>query len=164
MTHSSITAEWQLPDENATDQFAKQLTQAMPRLAAPLIVYLSGDLGTGKTTITRGVLRALGEAGPVRSPTYGLQSEYFTARGRVVHMDLYRLNAPEELQALAIADQLPDSQLWLIEWPERDSDRYLPPADLHLEIAVAGSGRRVSLQARSAAGASWIQKLSRDSA
>jgi tRNA threonylcarbamoyladenosine biosynthesis protein TsaE len=163
MTHSSTTVEWTLPDENATEQFAKHLAQAMPTLAIPLIVYLSGDLGTGKTTITRGVLRALGEAGQVRSPTYGLQSEYFTAGGRVVHMDLYRLNVPEELQALAIADQLPDSQLWLIEWPERGTDRYLPPADLQLDITVEGSGRAVLLQARSAAGTLWIQQLSRDS-
>jgi tRNA threonylcarbamoyladenosine biosynthesis protein TsaE len=126
------------------------------------VLYLRGDLGAGKTTFARGMLRQLGEAGPVRSPTYGLLTEYPVAGGVVVHMDLYRLRQPEELQALALADLLPGSRLWLVEWPER-AGHGLPQADAQVQLEVRGSGRRAQLQAFSDRGRSWQQILCADS-
>jgi tRNA threonylcarbamoyladenosine biosynthesis protein TsaE len=154
--------ELQLEDEAATLRQAACLARVLPRDAAPLVLYLRGDLGTGKTTLARGLLHAMGEAGPVRSPTYGLIAEYDTPAGRVLHLDLYRLRGPEELAALGLADCLADSRLWLIEWPDRAQGRGLPPADGEISLEVAGPGRRIRLEARSARGAAWLAALGRE--
>jgi tRNA threonylcarbamoyladenosine biosynthesis protein TsaE len=162
MTHAPLLARWELANEAATEGLAARVATTMPQQPEPLILYLRGALGSGKTTFTRGMLRKLGEAGPVRSPTYGLQTEYHLSCGRVIHMDLYRLNQPEDLLALALPDLLPDSRLWLIEWPERSADSYLPRADLQVEIEVLNAGREVVLRGASAVGNEWIQNLFRD--
>ncbi len=117
-----------LAEESATLQFAARMATRLPA-QPPFVLYLQGDLGTGKTTLTRGMLRALGEQGAVRSPTYGLIAEYETPRGRVLHLDLYRLRSAAELAALGLADYLADSLLWLIEWPEQAQGGRLPTAD-----------------------------------
>jgi tRNA threonylcarbamoyladenosine biosynthesis protein TsaE len=129
----------------------------------PFVVYLQGDLGAGKTTLARGILRALGETGVVRSPTYGLVAEYETPRGRVVHLDLYRLRSPEELVALGLADYLAGSLMWLIEWPEQCRGAQLPQADARVSIEVEGAGRRVEVEQGSDAGQRWLACLSPDS-
>jgi tRNA threonylcarbamoyl adenosine modification protein YjeE len=151
-----------LPDEDATLHLAGQMAKAMPMGGPPFVLHLHGDLGTGKTTLTRGALRALGEQGAVRSPTYGLIAEYATPRGRVLHLDLYRLRSAGELQALGLADYLADSQLWLIEWPERAEGERLPAADARIYLDVEATGRRARIEACSAPGRLWLARLNPD--
>jgi tRNA threonylcarbamoyladenosine biosynthesis protein TsaE len=148
-----------LPDEAATLAYAAQLAGALPVAQTPLVVYLHGDLGAGKTTLARGLLRAMGEEGAVRSPTYGLLAEYTPPAGRVLHLDLYRLRAAGELTTLGLADYLPGSRLWLIEWPERSMGRGLPPADAEVYLELAGNGRDVRLVPRSPLGERWVAGL-----
>jgi tRNA threonylcarbamoyladenosine biosynthesis protein TsaE len=149
-----------LPDEAATAELARQMAQALPfpKRDEPLIVYLEGELGTGKTSLARGMLRALGEQGPVRSPTYGLLSQYTLSAGQVMHLDLYRLRGPEELEALALRDMLAGSRLWLIEWPDRGAGA-LPPPDLTVGLQVEGRGRLARLQSSTATGNQWLGAL-----
>jgi tRNA threonylcarbamoyladenosine biosynthesis protein TsaE len=148
-----------LPDEAATLAHAARLAAALPEAEVPLVVYLHGDLGAGKTTLARGLLRALGEGGAVRSPTYGLVAEYSPSAGRVLHLDLYRLRGPGELAALGLADYLPGSRLWLIEWPERAMGEGLPPADAEVYLDLAGIGRSIRLEPRSPLGRRWVAEV-----
>jgi tRNA threonylcarbamoyladenosine biosynthesis protein TsaE len=147
-----------LADESATLAYASRLAQALPA-EGPLVAYLHGDLGAGKTTLARGLLRAMGETGLVRSPTYGLLAEYTPPAGRVLHLDLYRLRSPEELAALGLADYLPESRLWLIEWPERGMGQGLPAADAEVFLDLAGTGRSIQVLPRSARGEQWTARI-----
>ena len=146
-----------LPDEAALERLAGAAAISMP--ASPLVVYLEGDLGTGKTTFARALLRSLGEPGPVRSPTYGLMAEYTTPAGRVLHLDLYRNQDPAELSQLGLADYVAGSRLWLIEWPERAAGR-LPASDIRLRLEVDGPGRSVEIRPTSPAGRQWAEAIS----
>ena len=134
------------------------------RLARSLsagIVYLQGELGTGKTTLVRGLLRGLGHTGKVRSPTYTLVEPYRFGDRAVYHLDLYRLASPEELEWLGLRDMLAEHALLLVEWPERGSG-ILPAADLTIAIAYAGEGRRVTLEAATAAGRQLLSQVEVD--
>lgn len=111
-------------------------------IGPPAVVALEGPLGAGKTTLVRGWLRALGHAGPVRSPTYTLLETYVLAGVRVHHLDLYRLADPEELEFIGVRDLAGEDALWLIEWPQHGGDR-LPPVDHRIRIDYDGAGRRV---------------------
>ena len=125
---------------------------------APLVVYLHGELGSGKTTLARGVLRGLGVEGNVRSPTYTLL-EYYEPQGhRVLHLDLYRLGEAADLAPLGLRDELIPGALLLIEWPERAEDR-LPPPDLKVRLLGAAQGRVARLSSLTPAGASWLERL-----
>jgi len=143
-----------LPDAEATEALGARLAQSI----SPGIVYLQGDLGAGKTTLTRGLLRALGHQGRVRSPTYTLVEPYRFARSVVYHLDLYRLADPEELEWLGLRDMLDEHALLLVEWPERGIG-VLPAADLVIRLEYSGSGRRVTLDAASAAGEQLLEKI-----
>jgi tRNA threonylcarbamoyladenosine biosynthesis protein TsaE len=114
-------------------------------------VYLQGELGAGKTTLARGILRGLGYQDKVRSPTYSLVEPYHVEQGAVYHLDLYRLTDPEELEWLGLRDMLSGSSLLLVEWPQRGVGQ-LPAADLEVKIDTAGSGRIVHMVAGSARG------------
>jgi len=151
-----------LADEMATLTLAGRMADCLPA-AHSFVIYLQGDLGTGKTTLTRGVLRAMGEQGAVRSPTYGLIAEYDTPRGRVLHLDLYRLRQPEELAALGLADYLAGTCLWLIEWPEQAQGARLPAADVIVSIEVEQAGRRLQIAPASDTGHRWVGCLGPDS-
>ena len=126
--------------------------------SAPVVLYLSGDLGAGKTTFARGFLAGLGVPGPVRSPTYTLLELYAAGALTVVHLDLYRLNHAGELEALGLREWARAEHLWLIEWPERGAGR-LPPADLTLAFSVGARGHDIKVSADSALGESWLSVL-----
>lgn len=127
-------------------------TSAEPRgRAIRGLVYLEGQLGAGKTTLARGLILGLGFAGPVKSPTYTLVEPYVRGPLAVYHFDLYRLGDPEELEYLGARDYFAGEALCLVEWPERAAG-WLPPADLHLRLSVAGEGRRVEATPRTPLG------------
>lgn len=116
------------------------------------VIYLEGPLGAGKTTLARGLLRALGVRGTIRSPTYTLLEPYEAEGRALVHLDLYRLDGPRELEPLGLRDYPPERTWWLVEWPERGGDR-LPPPDLRVVLAHEGATRRAHLEGPLAAAA-----------
>ncbi|HAJ92602.1 MAG TPA: tRNA (adenosine(37)-N6)-threonylcarbamoyltransferase complex ATPase subunit type 1 TsaE [Gammaproteobacteria bacterium] len=143
-----------LADAQATELLGEQLAPAI----TPGIIYMRGDLGAGKTTLARGLLRGLGHTGKVRSPTYTLVEPYALAPCRVYHLDLYRLADAEELEWLGLRDMLADAALLLVEWPERGSG-YLPAADLTIDLGFSGGGRVASMVAATPAGQRWLDQL-----
>jgi tRNA threonylcarbamoyladenosine biosynthesis protein TsaE len=125
------------------------------------VVYLDGELGAGKTTLCRGVLRAKGHCGAVKSPTYTLVEPYTAPSGVVYHFDLYRLVDPAELENMGIRDYFIDEGLCLIEWPERGVG-LLPAPDIRILIrglGISGEGRRVTLQADTPRGRAMMTDL-----
>ena len=137
---------WQLslwlPNDEATQACGRALAQWLP---ANALVYLRGGLGAGKTTLSRGILRALGHLGPVKSPTYTLLEPYETGLAvPVYHFDLYRIADGGELEFIGIDEIMDSPGLKLVEWPERGGDR-LPAPDWTVELLVEGSGRRVHI-------------------
>lgn len=152
--------EWQRPlvDAEATAALGAALWRALPEDAT---VFLRGDLGAGKTTLVRGLLRAAGHSGAVRSPTYTLIEPYELGRRRVFHLDLYRLADPEELEYVGLRDLLGDRQLILVEWPER-GEGMLPAADLNLHLEYRQQGRLALLHAGSAAGQAALMRLAQE--
>ena len=137
-----------LPEEAATLAMGAALGKG---IAAGAVLYLRGELGAGKTTLCRGLLRALGHAGNVKSPTYTLVVPYQLEGRHVHHFDLYRLSDPEELEYLGIRDYVQTGAVLLIEWPERGCG-HLPAADLEIELSLHDGGRRASIRALTATG------------
>lgn len=124
----------ELADEAATIDYGKQLSkQLIEKLPEGGIVFLHGDLGAGKTTLTRGIIRALGFDGPVKSPTYTLVERYPTKPLQTCHFDLYRISHPEELEFIGARDDLVEGSLCLIEWPERAED-WLKKPDVEIYL------------------------------
>ncbi|MBA6411626.1 tRNA (adenosine(37)-N6)-threonylcarbamoyltransferase complex ATPase subunit type 1 TsaE [Parahaliea sp. F7430] len=157
---SGQAAEWvvEAPEETAmTDLGAGLAAVCCPGL----VIYLEGELGMGKTTFSRGLIRAMGHEGAVKSPTYTLVEPYALAGVEVYHFDLYRLGDPEELEFMGVRDYFRPDSICLIEWPVRGRG-ILPPADIGITIAPAGSGRRLHIQASTELGGSvlarWRQK------
>lgn len=142
-------AESLLADAAATEAFGARLAACCRR--GGLLVFLCGELGAGKTTLVRGLLRALGYKGTVKSPTYTLVESYRLPALVVHHLDLYRLASADELEWLGLRDLLVEDAACLIEWPERGAG-VLPPADLELTLSYQGTGRRVIVRALSEAG------------
>jgi tRNA threonylcarbamoyladenosine biosynthesis protein TsaE len=132
------------------------------RLAAacdgPVLIFLEGDLGAGKTTLTRGFLRGLGHQGAVKSPTYTLIEPYRIGQRRVYHLDLYRVADPGELEYLGLRELLEEDAVLLIEWAER-GEGWLPQPDLRIRIRHAGGGRALHLSAATATGQRIISML-----
>jgi tRNA threonylcarbamoyladenosine biosynthesis protein TsaE len=122
------------------------------------VIYLHGDLGAGKTTLSRGIIRGLGHVGAVKSPTFTLVEPYELGAVRAFHFDLYRLVDPEELEFLGIRDYFEGDTLCLVEWPERGAG-VLPKADLDITISSHGAGRALLMQAQGARGNTWCAAL-----
>ena len=141
-----------LADEEATLGLGEALSQAAH---APLLLFLEGDLGAGKTTFSRGFLRGLGHQGSVKSPTYTIVEPYALQDVSVYHFDLYRLGDPEELEYLGLRDYLTDGAVLLVEWPERGR-AYLPQPDLQVILTPEDDGRLAQLIAFSTQGLSLI--------
>ena len=144
---------FELVDASATERLGRVLAETRP---ASAVVYLHGDLGAGKSTLARALLRALGVQGTIRSPTYTLVERYPVAGGEAWHLDLYRIGDAGELDFLGLDEA--GACLWLVEWPERGRGG-LPAADLHIELAVSGQGRRAQLRAETAEGQAWLSRL-----
>ena len=140
-----------LADAAATEALAARLAAHLPTRA---VVHLHGDLGAGKSTFARAMLRALGVAGTIRSPTYTLVEPYaLPGGGQALHLDLYRIGDPGELEFLGLDEDA--ARLWLVEWPERGAGA-LPAPDLQVQLAVAGEGRLARIASGSPAGQGWI--------
>ena len=152
MGESNLTAE--LDSETKFNELAAQFARTVAAARAwPLVIGLRGDLGSGKTTWVRAMLRGLGYAGRVPSPTYTLLEQYTCGELSVVHLDLYRLRSGEELENLGLRDWLAEPQRWIaVEWPERAPD-LAERCDLALEFAIPRSGgRQVTVTGRSGLG------------
>ncbi|MDX2425676.1 MAG: tRNA (adenosine(37)-N6)-threonylcarbamoyltransferase complex ATPase subunit type 1 TsaE [Cycloclasticus sp.] len=112
------------------------------QLKPGMVVFLVGNLGAGKTTLVRGILRGLGHSGAVKSPTYNIVEPYSINEQSVFHFDLYRLMDVEELEYMGIRDYLTDDSICFIEWPEK-GDGLLPKPDIQIEIKINGSEREL---------------------
>ncbi|MFW5451863.1 MAG: tRNA (adenosine(37)-N6)-threonylcarbamoyltransferase complex ATPase subunit type 1 TsaE [Methylophagaceae bacterium] len=138
-----------LADELATLDLGKQLAQLCPD--QQFTIHLEGDLGAGKTTLSRALIQQLGHTGKVKSPTYTLVERYDLTDKLVFHFDLYRLSDPEELDFLGLDDYLGQNALCLIEWAKQGGS-YLPDPDLTLTLCYQDQGRRATFSAHSTAG------------
>ena len=142
-----------LPDTDATEALGQALARTRPAVA---VVHLRGDLGAGKSTLARALLRALGVAGAIRSPTYTLVERYPVEGGEAWHLDLYRIGDAGELEFLGLDEGA--AVLWLVEWPERGGAA-LPRADLQVDLSVEGNGRAARLMAASPHGQQWLERV-----
>ena len=152
-----------LADEAATEKLGRSLAKVCP---SQCLIFLRGDLGAGKTTLSRGFLRGLGYAGRVKSPTYTLVEPYDiqgdeSATRRVYHFDLYRLADAEELAYLGAEDCFADNAVSLVEWPQQ-GEGMLPAADIDILLQYEDGARRAQLQAGSDQGEQILKRLQQD--
>ena len=159
-----------LPDEEATETLGHLLaavTQPKTSAAEGKLghgtlggrIFLSGDLGAGKTTLTRGLMRGYGVQGAVKSPTYTLVEPYELDDCRLYHFDLYRLADPEEVEFLGVSEYFDEVNLCIIEWAENGKG-YLPCPDLEITLSVEGKGRSIAWEGRTAKGERFGHELS----
>jgi tRNA threonylcarbamoyladenosine biosynthesis protein TsaE len=146
---------WLAKTSEDTEALGERLAHARPPGNALGIIYLTGDLGAGKTTFARGFLNGCGVRGPVKSPTYTLVEMYETPTVSVIHLDLYRLLDPEELEPLGLRELARPGYIWLIEWPDRGTGR-LPLPDLSVRLSGGAGGHEINVAAVSALGESWV--------
>jgi len=149
---------WIIHGEEAMVGLGRALGDALRENRQRAVIFLTGDLGAGKTTLSRGILTAFGHRGAVKSPTYTLVEPYQFDDRQVFHFDLYRLGDPEELEYMGIRDYFVDNNICLLEWPIR-GDGYLPAPDLLISASVEGQGRRVTITAKDSTGAQVLQHV-----
>ena len=142
-----------LPDEAATARLGAALA---PGAQSGRVLFLSGELGAGKTTLVRGLLRALGYAGRVKSPTYGLLELYPLSRLNLYHFDFYRVKDRSEWDSSGFRDYFNPESVCLVEWPERAGESLAPP-DLEVRLDFTGEARSAALTAYSEAGRAWLE-------
>jgi tRNA threonylcarbamoyladenosine biosynthesis protein TsaE len=152
LLNQHISIESQSPME--TENLARCLAVKCPTNA---VVYLSGDLGTGKSTFARAFLQSLGVTGSIKSPTYTLMETYALENGlEAIHMDMYRIFDPDEINFLGLDSFASNVQVMLIEWPEKGMES-LPAADLMIQLVHHGQNRRIALRASTDAGRAWLK-------
>tara|TARA_R110002072_G_scaffold14582_9_gene60202 strand:+ start:10406 stop:10861 length:456 start_codon:yes stop_codon:yes gene_type:complete len=144
-----------LQDESETIALGAKMASA---LIGGEIIFLQGELGAGKTTFVRGLLNALGHSGNVKSPTYTLVEPYSITGIDIYHFDLYRINDPEELEAMGIRDYCDGNAICLFEWPEQGAD-VLPEADITLSLTHLSSGRELDIKTHSVAGENILHRI-----
>ena len=145
-----------MPDEAATLALGASLAAGA---IAGRVLWLHGDLGAGKTTLVRGLLRALGHAGRVKSPTYALVEPYVVSGLHLYHFDFYRFEDDTEWVSSGFREYFSPHALCLVEWPER-AEALLAPPDLDVSLSIAGEAREATLSARTSAGESWLSSAS----
>jgi tRNA threonylcarbamoyladenosine biosynthesis protein TsaE len=150
-----MTAEFKLPDEAATLRLGAALA---PGVGPGRVLHLRGELGSGKTTLVRGLLRALGHPGRVKSPTYTLVEPYAISKLHLYHFDFYRFKDRADWLTSGFRDYFNADSACVVEWPERAAGLLAPP-DLDLSLDFDGTGRLARLEARTPAGASWAASL-----
>jgi tRNA threonylcarbamoyladenosine biosynthesis protein TsaE len=147
-----MPADLKLPDEKATLELGVRLAAgALPGR----VLHLRGDLGAGKTTLVRGLLRALGYAGRVKSPTYTLVELYSVSSLNLYHFDFYRFEDRTEWLNSGFREYFNPHSACIVEWPERAGD-LLPPPDLGVSLAFEGAGRAAAIEAHSPSGRDWL--------
>jgi tRNA threonylcarbamoyladenosine biosynthesis protein TsaE len=147
---------WVLNCAADTTLLAAALGRTCPwQQSGPRLLFLSGELGAGKTTLAAALLESLGAQETVRSPSYALIETYSLRVGVAVHVDCYRLSDARELEQLGLRDYFTDRTLWLVEWPERVGGA-LPLPDLALRLELAGEARSCRIEARSSIGEAWL--------
>src|SRR6202789_1933407 len=156
-----VSMDFELADGSATEALGKALARALPAAPEGAVVYLQGDLGAGKTTCVRALLRTLGVTGLVRSPTYTLVETYDLAALTCVHVDLYRVQVLAEIDELGLRDLVGPHCLLLVEWPDKGAG-VLPPADLSLTLSYAADARQAHLGAATPLGSAWLENLGCD--
>lgn len=144
-----------LPDEQATLALGAALTRG---LEPGMFLALHGDLGSGKTTLTRGMLRALGYQGRVKSPTYTLVELYELPKLDFYHFDFYRFADPHEILDAGLREAFNSRSVCVVEWPER-AGSFLPQPDVNVALSVLGTGREARIAAESEMGKRCLQKL-----
>ena len=148
-----------LADESATQALGAALARA---LVPGLVIYLHGDLGAGKTALTRALLHAAGHKGAVKSPTFTLSEPYrITLDGHgvnLIHYDRYRMSSPEEFLDAGFREDFDGRNICVVEWPEK-GEPVLPPPDVRILLSVSGLGRAVELQALSDLGLLCLERL-----
>lgn len=155
--HNQPAPALHLPDEAATQALGQALA---PLVQGGMVVFLEGDLGSGKTTLVRALLRRLGHTGPVKSPTYTLVEVYKLSSLYLYHFDFYRFNHPDEFLDAGLDEYFRQGALCFVEWPEK-AGTYLPPPDLRVVFSQDGEGgRTVVLQPGSEEGKRCVKQLS----
>lgn len=144
-----------VPNERACDEVARRLATC---LISPLVLTFSGELGTGKTTFIRAMLRALGVQAAIKSPTFSLVESYSYQKMQIHHFDLYRIHDATELEYIGFRDYFSDDSICCIEWPERAGSS-LMFVDIHFSLAIHGSGRLMTLRALSATGEMIVSRF-----
>ena len=152
-----MTLDLKLPDAAATVRLGASLADG---IAPGRVLHLSGDLGTGKTTLVRGLLRALGMNGPVKSPTYAWVEPYSISSLDLYHFDFYRFADRNAWLSSGLREYFRPETACIVEWPERAGD-LLPPPDLAVGLNYEGEARRAALAAHSPAGEAWLGSLRR---
>lgn len=154
-----LTIDITLPEETHTQQLGQAMAQA---LLPGLTMYLHGDLGAGKTTLTRALVQASGYQGRVKSPTYTLAEPYDIVLNEqplvLVHFDLYRMADPEEFLDAGFREHFNERDICIVEWPEKGQP-VLPDADIHITLSVHGTGRQVQCRASSDKGQQCLTRL-----
>jgi tRNA threonylcarbamoyladenosine biosynthesis protein TsaE len=152
-----MAVDLKLPDAAATARFGAALSRGVE---PGRVLHLTGDLGTGKTTLVRGLLRALGVHGAVKSPTYTWVEPYELSRLDLYHFDLYRFGDRTEWLTSGLREYFRPDAFCIVEWPEK-AGSLLPPPDLSVALSYDGEARQARVDSRSPAGEAWLSSLPR---